>query len=158
MASIFDRRRLTSRQMRSVADRRFDDAVCLCDSGLNARANGVFYLGGFVIECLLKARLLDQYKWIANAVAVDKLSPAERRIWNLIYRSHDLDEMLAHLPGIDSRLGSADRNDGRDRLRKLRLICSEWTIFARYSPLSSTMREASEFLNDVRELKEWLKL
>ncbi len=35
--------RLTPGQLRAVAERRYDDAMCLLDSGDNARANGAIY-------------------------------------------------------------------------------------------------------------------
>jgi hypothetical protein len=143
--------------MRTVAERRFDDAQCLRQSGANARANGVFYLGGLVIECLLKARLVSQYPSLGAARSPERLSPSDREVWQLIYRSHELDEMLEYMPDIERRLMLADRIDGRNLMRKLKRICVEWTIFARYSPLSSTMAEAAAFLDDVKELKTWLK-
>lgn len=143
--------------MGAVAERRYGDAECLRQSGQNARANGVFYLGGLVIECLLKARLLDQYPSVGAARTPEGLSPSDRQVWQLIYRSHELDEMLEYLPDIERRLALADRIDGRGRTRRLKRICLEWSIFARYSPLSSKMAEASEFLDDVKELRTWLK-
>jgi len=36
--------------LRTVADRRFDDADALRQTGRNARANGAMYLGRFVEE------------------------------------------------------------------------------------------------------------
>ncbi|HZL36973.1 MAG TPA: hypothetical protein VFC78_16760 [Tepidisphaeraceae bacterium] len=46
--AIFLKRRLTPGQLRAVADRRYDDAICLFDSRDNARLNGAMYIGGFV--------------------------------------------------------------------------------------------------------------
>lgn len=48
-------------QLIAVADRRFDDAVALSETGDNARANGVQYLAGLVIEISLKAELVRQH-------------------------------------------------------------------------------------------------
>ena len=59
---IFLKVRLRPTQLRTVAERRFDDAVALRQTGKNARANGAIYLGGFAIECLLKARLLEDFE------------------------------------------------------------------------------------------------
>jgi len=126
-------------------------------SGENARANGVFYLAGFVIECLLKARLLEQYPSVAKLAAPEALSASDRVVWMLINRSHDLDEMLGYMPDLERKLVAADRIEGKGLLRKLKSICAEWAIFARYSPRSETMRAASGFLSDVKELRPWLK-
>jgi hypothetical protein len=157
MAKIFAKQRLSAGQLRTVAERRYGDAAYLEQSGENARANGVFYLAGFVIECLLKARLLDQYPSVAKVAAPDALSPSDRVVWMLLNRSHDLDEMLAYMPDLERKLQTADRIEGKGLLRKLKAICAEWSIFARYSPRSETMKAASGFLNDVEELRPWLK-
>jgi len=37
---IFAKRRLTPGQLRAVAELRFDDALALLETGVNARANG----------------------------------------------------------------------------------------------------------------------
>lgn len=158
MAEIFEKRRLVPRQLRTVADRRYGDAEYLRQSGQNARANGVFYLGGFVIECLLKARLLDQYPSMQTAFSTQGLSSSDQALWLLIYRSHDLDEMLGYLPDIERKLAAADQIDGAGRQRKLKTICAEWSIFARYSPHSETMKAAEDFLDNIKELRSWLKL
>lgn len=67
-----------------VAQRRFDDAEALCRTGENARANGAAYLAGFVIEILLKARLVRKFEAIAIKRPHDVLE-SEREIWGLIW-------------------------------------------------------------------------
>ena len=97
MASIFDKQAtLKPSAMATVAERRFDDAQALCNTGENARANGAAYLAGFVIEILLKARLVAKYPPIANKRPHD-VTDAERGMWNLIWRRHDLEGMLEAL-------------------------------------------------------------
>jgi hypothetical protein len=64
---IFKKIRLTPTQLRTVAERRFADAEALRDTKANARANGTMYLAGFVVECLLKAKLLERYRWLQSA-------------------------------------------------------------------------------------------
>lgn len=157
MADIFSQVRLSPSQARTVAQRRFDDAEWLRKSGDNARANGVFYLGGLVVDCLLKAALLERHRDLQTPVTLDQLSAHDRRVWSLIYRSHELEEMLAHLPDLERRLQAKDLKDGSDLLRKLRSICAKWTVYARYSPRTETMKHAAEFLDHVREVKEWLR-
>jgi len=156
MGKIFQRERLKASQLRTVAQRRLDDAEWLRKSGDNNRANGVFYLGGFVIECLLKAKMLERYPSMRRAPSPDRMSEQDRRIWYLIYRSHDLDGMLGCLPDLETELVAADRRDGTRRWTTLKSICRSWTIFARYSPRMETMKDAEDFLDDVRELKQWL--
>jgi hypothetical protein len=157
MASIFARQSLTASQLRTVAQRRFDDARALCDTDRNIHANGAQYLCGFVVEMLLKAQLIETYPGIANIKPHDARAAHEREIWSLIYRSHDLDEMLARLPQVRVSVEKRSGRDGRPYTRYLTQICESWTIFARYSTLSTMIAEARQFLERVRDLKEVLK-
>jgi hypothetical protein len=143
--------------MRTVAQRRFADAQYLCDSEQNGRANGAMYLAGFVTECLLKANLLERFKWLQSVRSPDRLSDDDRDIWSLCFRSHDLDEILARLPELIARLSELPRDAPGALLASLKHICGSWTIFARYSPHSATIREAAHFLRRVKELKECLR-
>ena len=157
MASIFDRQRLTPRQLQAVAERRFRDAMCLLDSEDNERMNGAIYLAGFAIECLLKAQLLLAHPWLQTAPSPAGRSREEQRIWNLCYRSHDLDLILRRLPRLRRKLEIAERRRHYGLLDMLESICSQWTIFARYSPKMASRSEARRTVRQVRDLKEWLK-
>ena len=157
MASIFERLpRLTSRQLVTVAERRFDDAEALCDTERNKHANGVQYLGGFVVELLLKGQLVRQFESTSRARRSDSMSPRERRIWNLFF-SHDLTEILNWMPEVEALIAKKGERDGRPYQSNLRKICHTWTVYARYSPQSSNIREARDWLERIRELKEVLK-
>lgn len=137
--------------MRTVAERRFADADCLRKTGQNERANGAMYLGGFVIECLLKAKLLEKHKWLQGSPGdLSKRSKPERELYSLCYQKHDLDGLLAHLPHVTQVLSS------RGLLKSLKDICGSWTVFARYSPRATTSENAKAFLADIKELKKWL--
>lgn len=138
-------------QLRTVADRRFEDAYYLLKSGRNARANGAMYLGGFVIECLLKALLMEKYPWLQNRGRSEGTTKtAEREIWYLCYRGHDLERISSKLPEVTRLLHRSNL------LPSFRNI-GAWTIFARYSPYMTEIREASEFLLKVKGLKECLR-
>lgn len=154
---IFKKVRLGPTQLRTVADRRFDDAAALRDTGLNARANGSMYLGGFVVECLLKAKLLERYKWLGSAGSPEGRSKNDRYLWSLCYRSHDLDEILAKLPEIQDRLSRMEQRESSRLTQSLKGICAQWTIYARYSPYTTSIDDARKFLNQIEELKPWLK-
>jgi hypothetical protein len=78
---IFARGRLTPRQLRTVSDRRYDDAQALVRTGENARANGAIYIAGFSVECLLKAELVEQHAWLANAAPGRTRTRDEERLW-----------------------------------------------------------------------------
>lgn len=96
--TIFEKVKLRPAQLRTVADRRLDDADALRKTGKNARANGAMYLGGLVVECLPKAKLLERFPWLQKAGSPEGRTSQEKRVWSLCYRSHDLDEILARLP------------------------------------------------------------
>jgi hypothetical protein len=142
--------------MVTVAERRFEDAQALCATRQNARANGAAYLAGFVIEILLKARLVRQYETIARKRQHD-VKDAERGVWSLIWRSHDLGAMLDAMPELEAALKKRSDRAGENYLKDLKAVCAAWTIQARYSPFSVTINEAGAFLERVRTLKELLK-
>jgi len=156
MSDIFARTRLTPAQARTVAQRRLDDAECLRKTGDNARANGVFYLSGLVIECLLKAELLEKYPHIVALAAQRTTSDEEQYLRNLVFRSHALDDILNRLPELVAELEADDLREGTARVPKLFIICNTWSVFARYSPRTELMANAAEFLDDVKEFKRWL--
>lgn len=150
--SIFQKLRLHPQQLRTVADRRFADAICLQNSRRNKHANGAMYLGGFVIECLLKAKLMELHPWLQTALYQQEgWSKTEHQIWTLCYRSHNLDDIYAQLGDVRVRLAAA----GLDQ--PLRELCGQWTVRARYSPRQATMREAVKFLATIQEIRPWLK-
>ena len=115
------------------------------------------YLGGFVIECLLKAHLLDAYGWLQVARSPEGRSKAEQQLWTLCYRKHDLDEILAKLPHVTDRLQAAEREGHSRLLDGLKKVCGQWTIYARYSPHLADIEDAREFLSRVKEVKKCLR-
>ncbi len=153
---IFAKRRLTPGQLRSVADRRYDDAVCLLESGENARATGAIYMGGFVIDCLLKALLLERYPHLQKPVDPAKLAQRDRDVLEQLY-GHELDEMLEFLPELKRKLPRITGENGRPVWPRFRNVCAEWTVYARYSTKLAAPDEAREFMDTIREVKEWLK-
>jgi len=148
---------LTPSQMRTVAERRFDDAQALCATGENARANGAQYLCGIVIDILLKAQLVQRYPSVARKRPHEAMPTQDRELWSLIYRSHDLEEMLERLRDVSTAVAKRGERAGCPYLAWLKGICGTWTVFARYSTRSATVDEAKQMLERVRELKELLK-
>jgi hypothetical protein len=156
VASIYARQPLNPRQLITVAQRRFDDAEVLYQTGKNRHANGALYLGDFVIELLLKAQLLRRWEKLGR-VCTDELKPDERPIWHLLHRSHDLKEILDRMPDVEAMIEKRGQRDGQQYRTHLRQICSEWTIFARYSPHQTTVAQARVWLDRIRALKEVLR-
>ena len=142
--------------MAAVAERRFGDAEALLKTKDNARANGAAYLAGFVIEILLKACLIEKFPVTARK-RQHEVDGSERGIWALIWKRHDLEEMLELMPELQAGLKKKSERDGVDYVANLKAVCATWTIQARYSPSTIMMAEASELLARVRLLKEVLK-
>ena len=156
-SSIFDKEpRLKPAAMATVAERRFDDAEALCRTGDNARANGAAYVAGFVVEILLKARLVDKYPVIARKRQHEVMDD-EQEVWRLIWKQHDLEAMLARMRELEAALKTRGERDGHDYFAELKKVCASWTIQARYSPRMMLMDEAKQWLERVRLLKELLK-
>lgn len=155
-SDIFGKPRLTPNQLRAVAERRFDDAMCLYNSGDRGRLNGAMYMGGFTIECLLKALLLERHRGLQRVLDPAKLSKSERRIYGLLF-GHDLDQMLNTLLDIRVKLEMAGEQVGAPVWRKLRDVCEVWTVYARYSSKLASREAAERFLGNIREVKQWLR-
>jgi len=115
------------------------------------------YLAGFVVECLLKANLLEEHPWLQSAGSPPDRSGHERDLWSLCYRWHDLGGLLERLPRLSERLAAAGQRGQSRVLQSLKSICAQWTIQARYSPDSATMQDADQFISQIEEVRPWLR-
>lgn len=156
LQGIFAKSRLTPGQWRAVAERRFGDASYLVNSRNAERATGGMYMCGFVIECLLKALLLERHPNLGKPVDRAKLSPSDREVHSLLY-SHDLDDMLGFLPEIEKKLHGVKTKAGESAWRTFTTICEEWTVYARYSTRIAKLDRAEQFIETIEEVKKWLK-
>lgn len=109
------------------------------------------YLGGFVVECLLKASLLERHTWLQSPTDRAKLSDDDKRLHRLSY-SHDLDGMLNRLPEVQEAMSRAQP----DLLLRAKQVCAQWTIHVRYSTRGADKNAAERFLATVKEIKACL--
>ena len=114
-----------------VANERLRDARVLLKQ---KRYNGAVYLGGYVIECLLKAA-------ICVHLNCDNLPT--------IYRLHDLVELLDH-----SGLLLPLRLD--QKVSRSFLVVKDWGVAIRYYGRHFQSQEAERFLVAVKEVREWM--
>lgn len=128
----FNIRRAT--QLVTKSDQWFDDVQFLYGSRRYAAA---LYLGGFVIECLLKARL-----WPRRF---------EPKIRPLLF-SHRLGELLK----ADVNLSSALKSDPHAPYEQF-VHLSTWTVRVRYNPRGIDPQDAAGFLRRLREVRLWLR-
>ena len=147
--------RLTPTQVRAVADQRLQDAGCLYSTRLRRHANGVIYLSGLAVDCLLKAKLLEKHANIRDAEPA-RLDASARQVWQLIYRTHDLDAMLARLPELETMLIRADPRGSTRYLVTLKAICANWSIRTRYNTRQASTDEVDAMFGGVKELRPWL--
>jgi hypothetical protein len=82
------------------------------ESGDQQRANGAIYMLGFVIECHLKALLLERHPNLSGAVDPARLSKSDKEVFGLLY-SHELDDMLGFLPEIEKKLSGLTLVSGK---------------------------------------------
>jgi hypothetical protein len=92
------------------------------------------YLGGYVIECLLKAAVCVQLRR-------DTL-PGE-------YRTHELEPLLRS-SGLEAGLNA----DQKIRLRFARI--NAWTVRIRYQGKRIDAPRAHEFLDAIKEVSQWI--
>jgi hypothetical protein len=122
-------------QLRDKSHQWFDDVQFL---HAHQRWGAAIYLGGFVIECLLKAAL-----WPRRA---------EPRIDRLLWRSHDLGELLA-----ECRHLKADMRQPRfAEVWAAFQFLGNWTVRIRYNPRLPSAREARDFWERLMEVRQWL--
>lgn len=114
-----------------VANERLRDANVLLRQ---KRYNSAVYLGGYVIECLLKAA-------ICVHLNRDNLPEA--------YRIHDLVELLDY-SGLLSQIQS-DRKSYRSFL-----AVKDWSVGIRYHGRHFKPVEARRFLDAVKEVRQWI--
>jgi len=134
--------------LRKAALRRKDDAYALLEK---QRWRGAMYLGGYAIECKLKAQLLDYYACETLSELADVLY---RRFgeWPQLttVRGHGLEYLFGFLP------------NGRDRLRQNPdrerdfATCNRWQHGWRYWGDAGRKDEATYFLECVDRVFQWL--
>ncbi len=110
---------------------RLRDARVLARSE-NRRYTGAVYLGGYVIECLLKAAICVEQR-------TERL-PAK-------YQIHELDVLLeatGYRPTMTSELAA-----------KFRVIMG-WNVMLRYQGRQYQAQEAHTFLANVEVIRRWL--
>ena len=98
------------------------------------RYNGAVYLGGYVIECLLKAAIcvhLNQDSLPVN------------------YRTHELVELL-YYSGLLFQLKSDQK------LSRSFLAVKDWNVGIRYHGRHFKPAETEQFITAVKEVRQWI--
>ncbi len=111
-----------------------------------AHPAGAIYLGGYVVECMLKWAICQRH----GVIYLDDLSDQKLSERLTGARGHDL-EFLLDASGLRPLLESDD---------KLYPAFSQvliWNVALRYNPKAGDVETASQFLSKVHELRDWLE-
>jgi HEPN domain-containing protein len=122
-------------QLITKSDQLFADTRFLFKSKRHAAA---LYLGGFVVECLLKAAVWKRRH--------------EKKIGQLLY-SHNLTALLEHNSGLAENIRRADA--GAIYIQFVRL--SNWNVRFRYNPAPVAYKDAEDFMRRLSEVRAWLR-
>ena len=114
---------------------RMDDARELLRSGIPLRRNGAVYLGGYALECALKARLCDE---------------RGDKFLNPRFLTHD----VIALAQATAKWPLIERDDAR--LRNLTSIAIEWNVARRYEVRILDKQQVEAFLELVKVFSQWL--
>lgn len=125
------------RRFHLVALQRFEDAEILLQNG---RTNGAMYLGGYTVECMLKALLL-------SSVPVGSQNALMKSFRGSIAHNYDWLRNELRAKGIEFPAIVA---------RQL-LIVNSWSTELRYLAGTKKAREVQVFLNAAAQLLEWVE-
>jgi len=117
------------------SDQWFDEAKFLFR---HQRYTPVMYLGGFVVECLLKAAMWDRR--------------TNSKIRSLIFGSHDLETLLEASPFLAAQM---EKDPLGIYMHFVRI--SNWNVRIRYNPKLVVQDDAKDFLGNLREVRKWLR-
>jgi hypothetical protein len=128
--------------MSRAGAKRRADAWALVRAG-SEHTRGALYLGGYAIECKLKAIAMEIYGcWTLQQLAVRWRVPEQN-----VY-THGLEAFLEQLP-LRDRLHDSDAWDSFARVNK-------WRASWRYNPENVPIETATKFLKAVDEVYRWL--
>jgi len=130
--------------LRKAALKRKADARKLLAGGPE-HLRGAMYLGGYAIECKLKAVAMEIY----DCDTLRDLAGAWQAKESEVY-SHGLEALIEQLP-FRSRFYSSEVS--QDFVRHV----NHWKPSWRYDPSSATQQQAEQFLDSVDRIFKWLE-
>lgn len=129
-----------------IAEERYKEACFLLE---NKMWDGAYYLAGYSIELLLKARIC-KLLGIDNFFAFDL--PFVRKEFYRIFKNHNIQELIV-LGGLHDELIVAKKNPSFKRHWSLVI---NWTEGSRYS-LNKNETEVINFLKSIKRIGLWIK-
>lgn len=145
-------------QIRQLANERLSEAKILCDNG---KYDGAFYLAGYSIELILKAK-------ICNQLGVDNLFDEECKVHGIrevrkAIKTHDIAVLLI-FSGLRKKFEIAKSENRVLEQTNIRLFDTAghcvWNEQIRYqsvgSQLAGNVQELVELLNHEEGLLQWI--
>lgn len=133
-------------EQRKASAHRMQDARALYNAG---RWRGAMYIAGYAIECLLKAKLMEQYGGLHLAGLQEKLVERRQIGESQTLFSHELTFLLG-LTGALPRLLM-----DRDGQKSFRLV-NQWVPAWRYNVRCTGREDADDFLKAVESIQQWI--
>jgi hypothetical protein len=134
--------------IKALADSKLVDAECLLN---NKRYDSAFYLAGYVVELLLKAKVC---KNLGIEDFFDFGTTNQKKLKNEAYKPfkvHDYEQLIV-LSGLypEFEIGLKDAN-----FKANWSIVSKWSEDCRYLT-GRTGTEVEEFVTSIREISKWI--
>lgn len=136
-------------EIKELAWQKLNDAEVLLNSG---RPDAAFYVGGYTVELLLKARIC---KTLQIDHFYDFEEPSEKLLSKEAYRPfrvHDLEQLMV-LSGVYSDFKVAEQDE---ELRAHWTKVLEWKEDSRYST-GRDEKFVNNFLGSVKIVAEWIE-
>jgi len=132
-----------------LAEEKLDDAECLFS---NKRFNSAYYIAGYVIELLLKAKICQTL----GVGDIFDFGNSRKKLDGNLNRSlkvHDYDQLL-FLSGLYSQFEKENTNN--ISFKKHWSIVSQWNENCRYY-IARSEADAKDFITSVKEIKLWIQ-
>lgn len=152
----------TPDEIRKIAWSRINEAECLCQARF---LEGAFYLAGYSVELMLKAKICDCFG-IPNLFAENGKDTDEQR--HLIKISdirksvkiHNLYQLLVY-SGLKLKFDE-DKADDRSLMKAASLLFKDWDENCRYSPIGTiqSKRVTLSLINALKDhdgLLQWIE-
>lgn len=134
-------------EQRRAAIRRLADARVLYADG---HWRGAMYLAGYVIECRLKARLMEMHGCLTLKELGRRLSARYPRATESI-TTHNIEALLSYTGVLERMQAHADMDT-----KRAYYLCRTWRTSWRYHPEQGNEHECTAFLNAVDRLSRFI--
>lgn len=151
----------SAEEIKKLAYLRLSEAEILC---ANAKYDGAFYLAGYSVELMLKAKICEHFR-IDNLFNREECKIQGISDLRKVVETHDINLLLI-LSGLESKFRTAQKTNEKLKESYRFFTAStgnktDWSEQVRYLPINSkTEEDVKEFislLNDDEGLLKWIE-